>query len=190
MATISSCLIIVCGHAIFHGSDPRREDHWALQKFQRASASKPSEHTTFLQHIQESISIVNSSKQDDHLIVFSGGATYPSHPELSEAKGYLNAATWLVSRFFSQYANLLLTKFAVEEYATDTFQNILFSILKFHEVKQRYPAEIIVVTHAFKSHRIQLHRDAIAWTKPFRIHGIDPQFDGMYLYVTCSQVSR
>jgi DUF218 domain len=182
MTALSSCLIIVCGHAVFHGTDPRLEEHWALQSFQRASASKPSEHLTFLRHIEESIAIVNNSKEGHNLIVFSGAATNTSHPAVSEAEGYLKAAEWLVSQRFSQSSAPLQPHFAIEEHATDTFQNVLFSILKFYDLKQTYPTEIVVVTHAFKSQRIALHLDAIVWTKSFRVHGIDPQFDGRYFH--------
>src|ERR1700760_2850405 len=136
-ASISSCLIIVCAHAIFHGSDPTRADHWALQPFQRAHGSKPSEHYTFIRHIDESLRILNNSPTGDNLIVFTGGATNSSPANLSEAQGYMNIATWLLSRS-SALPSDLLQHAATEEYATDTFQNILFSILKFYQIKRRY----------------------------------------------------
>jgi len=44
-------------------------------------------------------------------------------------------------------------RWAVEEDATDSYQNLLFSIVKFKHITGRYPAKIVVVTHAFKQER-------------------------------------
>jgi hypothetical protein len=181
MASTPSYLIIVCAHAVFHGSDPTRAEHWALQSFQRAHGSKPSEHFIFIRHIEESMKILNNSPAGDNLIVFSGGATNPSYPYLSEAQGYMNVATWLLSRSSTLHSELL-QQVITEEHATDTFQNILFSILKFYYIKQKYPSHVIVITHAFKSDRVELHRQAISWTRSFHINGIDPEFDSKYIY--------
>jgi DUF218 domain len=180
MAQIPSSLIIVCAHAVFHGSDPGLVDHWALQPFQRAQGSKPSEHFTFLRHIEESLNIVNNSPHLNNLIVFSGGHTNSSYPHISEARGYMNAAAWLLSHSSTLHCQLL-EHATVEEHATDTFQNILFSLLKFYEVKQSYPSHVIVITHEFKAQRVELHRRAISWSRSFHINGIDPDFDGTYI---------
>lgn len=170
----SSCskLIIVCAHAVFHGSDPLTASHWSLTAYQQASDRKKSEHFTFLAHIEEAVRLHVSCGKDDCMIVLSGGSTNSNFPHLSEAQGYLNAAQ-------KSFENVNIKRFiAIEGYATDTFQNILFSILKFHGITSRYPSEIIVITHAFKKERVQLHREGIKWTRPFQIIGIDPEFGG------------
>jgi hypothetical protein len=179
MTSTPSCLIIVCAHAVFHGTNPLDEFHWDLQQFQRGSPSKKSEHHTFMRHIQEAINLLQNTSNKDSLLVFSGGPTNSDYPNISEAQGYLKAATWLLFQpHMVNHKEMIENHLATEERATDTFQNILFSILKFHEIKQQYPSKVVVVTHAFKSRRVELHRSAISWTRPFHIEGIDPEFDG------------
>lgn len=64
----------------------------------------------------------------------------------------------------------------MEEEATDSFQNLLFSILRFRNVTGRYPKQIRVITHAFKAKRfLELHAPTIKWPKSrIQIQGIDP----------------
>jgi hypothetical protein len=63
------------------------------------------------------------------MLVFSGGVTRPTHPFQSEAQSYLNLAlsnNLIPSRLrFHTYT---------EDFALDSFQNLLFSIMRFHEV--------------------------------------------------------
>jgi hypothetical protein len=58
----------------------------------------------------------------------------------------------------------------------DSFQNLLFSIARFHEYTGYYPVEITVVGYEFKRRRfVDLHRAALRW-QILRFHyiGIDP----------------
>jgi hypothetical protein len=166
MAIMADTLVIVCCHSIFHGTDPNDESHWALQPFQRSTISKPGEHTTFLKHIRMALNFQGTS---DKTVVFSGGHTNPDYPDLSEAQSYLNAA---VAADGSESVNSVI----LEDQATDTYQNILFSILKYHAVKGCYPGSIVVVTHDFKSQRVHLHQQAIRWSKSFRVYALNPPF--------------
>jgi hypothetical protein len=167
-------LVVVCCHAIFHGSDPNNESHWALQSFQRSVGSKPGEHLTFLEHIDIALAFQSRSGSDAATVVFSGGHTNPDHPSLSEAQSYLNAAK--ASQTHREVSNIIL-----EELATDKFQNILFSILKYRAVKGFYPDSIAVVTHKFKTERAELHRKALRWHRPFTILGQDPPFSRKFV---------
>lgn len=103
-------------------------------------------------------------------MVFSGGRTNPEVADLSEAQSYFNALEH-VKKDASD--GILL-----EECATDSYQNLLFSILLFRQRYSYYPSDIIVITHAFKEHRfLHLHAKAIRW--PFdriRVLGINPPF--------------
>jgi hypothetical protein len=163
-------LVVVCCHAIFHGSDPTEESHWALQPFQRSSESKPGEHLTFLQHIDMAMALQSGKGRDRPTLAFSGGATNLNHPNLSEGQGYFNAA--VASQKYGETVNSVI----LEELATDTYQNLMFSILKYRAVKGSYPHSIIVITHNFKSQRVDLHRKALRWTRPFTILGYNPPF--------------
>jgi hypothetical protein len=164
---MADVLVIVCCHSIFHGTDPSNESHWALQPFQRSTTSKPGEHTTFLEHIRMAL---NFQEASDRAVVFSGGHTNLDYPDLSEARSYWNAAAAVMD------GPETLKGVVLEEQATDTYQNLLFSILKYHAVKARYPGSIVVVTHDFKSQRVNLHRQAIRWNNPFRVYALDPPF--------------
>jgi hypothetical protein len=64
----------------------------------------------------------------------------------------------------------------LEEQATDSFQNLLFSILLFRKATGRYPKQIRIITHAFKAKRfLELHAPAIRWPKDrIQVQGIDP----------------
>jgi hypothetical protein len=64
-----------------------------------------------------------------------------------------------------------------ENYALDSFQNLLFSIARFHEMTGRYPEQITVVGYEMKRARFtNLHRAAIRWPREkFTYIGIDPE---------------
>lgn len=61
----------------------------------------------------------------------------------------------------------------------DSYQNLLFSLLRFYLATQRWPNHISLVSHDFKKRRfIELHCPAIRWsTDNFSFVGIDPPQD-------------
>jgi hypothetical protein len=73
----------------------------------------------------------------------------------------------------------------------DSFQNLLFSIARFHEYTGNYPAEITVIGYAFKRLRfLDLHRAALRWPiEQFHYIGIDPG-DGHDLKAAQGEVGR
>lgn len=161
-------LAIVCCHAIYEGSDPTDELNWRLQTFQRSSGLKPGEHLTFLQHIEIAVELLQSRNVDS--VVFSGGRTNPDAAELSEAQSYLNALMYSRS---GPVDEILL-----EERATDSYQNLLFSILLFRQTYGYYPYQFVIITHAFKQDRfLDLHaKDIRVPLNRIRILGINPPF--------------
>jgi len=186
-------LVIVCCHAIFHPDvsspsfplyGPHVESNWHLAPFQKSQpeTGKLGEHETFLLHISAGIdALVTGPYADTSLLVFSGGVTKRSLTPLSEARSYYHAALALAlsqrsynggcSRQLYDKGRILL-----EEDATDSFQNLLFSILLFRRTTGVYPKRILVITHAFKSKRVlNLHANALRWPQErIRVHGIDP----------------
>jgi hypothetical protein len=51
---------------------------------------------------------------------------------------------------------------AHQEHARDSFENLLFSLCRFHEITGRYPARITAVSYTLKQKRFeQLHRAAV-----------------------------
>ena len=163
-------LIIVCCHATYDGTAEHvAEDHWILQDFQRAdpNTGKPSEVETFQLHILAGTLAAKNNPRA--LLVFSGGKTTSS--DRSEAQGYEQL-------YLRLDKSLQVEHYAREDYATDSFQNLLFSILRFRQVTGRYPTSVTVITHAFKQSRfLDLHAPAIKWpSHRIRVQGVNPPF--------------
>ena len=132
-------------------SNPYEESSWLLKPFQRSNPStgKPGEHETFLLHIQAG---VNALRREGTILVFSGAKTERDAPS-SEAASYLNI---LMQCFgepdFVQQA-MADGRILCEDAATDSYQNLLFSLVKYYEVEEAWPHMITVITHAFKENR-------------------------------------
>lgn len=63
-----------------------------------------------------------------------------------------------------------------EEYATDSFENLLFSICRFYEITGSYPTQISMISFTFKQQRFEtLHTNALQWpASNFQYVGVDP----------------
>ncbi|KAF4550498.1 Hypothetical protein D9617_17g047660 [Elsinoe fawcettii] len=180
--TIPEELIVVCCHAIFNsdsGLHPREESAWRLKPFQKSNpdTGKAGEHETFLKHI---LAAVQQLQRPDTFVVFSGGPTDPG-TQSSESMSYAAAWEYLRKKSANSLPELDLhspsrQRWAVEEDSTDSFQNLLFSVIKFRQVTFRYPKHITIVTHEFKRARfLDLHAAAIRWPKDsISVLGIDP----------------
>jgi hypothetical protein len=206
---LPATLILVCCHAVYTGGpagDPTDAANWLLQPFQRGSATKESEHLTFLRHIACALRFLcgaegagtGREEGERPLVVFSGGPTNSGAPHTSEARGYLDAAHGLVALSRGPRAlhpaalgldlrplagvdpSALPALTALEERATDTPQNALFGVCLFRRVRGAYPAAVRVVSHAFKRERILMHARALRWTRPLDVLGIDPRWDGRF----------
>ena len=166
-------LVLVSGHAIFLGnsnSDLLSEDQWLMQPFQKQNpaTNKPGEHETFVSHILTGAFAV--AGRPKALLVFSGGRT--TNADRTEAEGYEQVYRELGEPFD------LEGRYALENHATDSYQNLLFSILRFRQVTGRYPEQVTVITHAFKQNRfLDLHATAIKWpAHRIRVLGLNPPF--------------
>ncbi|WPH01794.1 Hypothetical protein R9X50_00464700 [Acrodontium crateriforme] len=165
-------LLLVCCHAVFtREHEWRDENAWLLKDFQKSNAStgKLGEHHTFVAHILTAAfaAIANPNA----LIIFSGGQT-TDHPR-TEAEGYGHVLSDLVAKY--QLPNLPCE---TENLATDSYQNLLFSILKFKNVTGNYPKNITIFTHAFKNKRfLECHVPALKWpSNRVQVQGINPPF--------------
>jgi hypothetical protein len=150
------------------------EDEWIMQDFQRSdqSQNKPSEHETFIAHILTAAMITQHAPQT--ILVFSGGKTTPA--DRTEANGY-----GLILEHMVRNNPAMFTRgvhYALEEYATDSYQNLLFSIIRFRQLTGAYPKLITVITHAFKERRfLEQHAPAIKWPLDrIRVQGVNPPF--------------
>ncbi|CAG8656283.1 1296_t:CDS:2, partial [Acaulospora morrowiae] len=159
-------LVIVAGHAIFIGNDfdkMDRDEGWILEEFQKGGGHVK----TFIEHIRKGVELVIDNKEA--LLIFSGGQTRPSAGPRSEAQSYWEIACSL-DVFPKDHSNII-----TEEYARDSYENLAFSICRFHEFTGHYPRNITVVGFQFKQRRfIELHRAALKFPiERFNYVGID-----------------
>ncbi|KAJ7078846.1 hypothetical protein B0H15DRAFT_891779 [Mycena belliarum] len=165
-------LIIVPGHAIWTGTNPdlrTRVDEWAFQSFRTNPESSLLD--VFFKHISTAARLALEDQRS--LVVFSGGQTQPTSTT-TEGESYLRLAL-KAGLFHSER----FPRATSENYALDSFQNLLFSIARFHEYTGTYPKKITVVGYEIKRARFQeLHRTAIRWPKDtFNYIGIDMDGD-------------
>lgn len=118
----------------------------------------PGQVATFLEHMQAGVAAAAANPAA--LLLFSGGATRASAGPLSEAVSYwavANAQGWFNEPGVRDRAY-------TEEHARDSYENLLFSLCRFHELTGAWPRNVTVVGYEFKRARFeQLHRAAVAF---------------------------
>jgi hypothetical protein len=160
-------LIIVAGHAVFLGRsefDPLDDRNWVLEPFQ---AGEP---RFYLGHIKAGV--IAAAADPRALLIFSGGQTRERAGPRSEAQSY-----WMIAEQFNWWLHALRDRATTEEYARDSFENLLFSLCRFYECTGRFPQRVDVVSWAFKARRFELHRQAVRFpADSFLFHGVnDPE---------------
>lgn len=149
-----SKLILVAGHAVYVGKDQRAaasDEAWVLLDFQRG------EPPCYVEHIRSGVELAAS--QLDSLLVFSGGQTRAEAGRKSEAKSY-----WLLADQFGWWQRTdVKNRATTEEFARDSFENVLFGIARFRECAGHYPGSIEIISWAFKRERFDLHRQTVRW---------------------------
>eukprot|EP00613_Pedinella_sp_CCMP2098_P072781 CAMPEP_0171919294 /NCGR_PEP_ID=MMETSP0993-20121228/17966_1 /TAXON_ID=483369 /ORGANISM="non described non described, Strain CCMP2098" /LENGTH=325 /DNA_ID=CAMNT_0012555895 /DNA_START=128 /DNA_END=1105 /DNA_ORIENTATION=- len=158
-SALSACdhVIVVCGHAITVVEALDEVDSsdlsWSLLPYQREQDLPAS----FVSHIERGVQIAAGDPKS--LLVFSGGQTRSTAGPRSEAMSY-----WLVAEHFAWWGGAAQARprAVVEDYARDSFENLLFSLCRFKEVTGHYPTRVTVVGYAFKGFRFEsLHRVAL-----------------------------
>ncbi|CAE6490086.1 unnamed protein product [Rhizoctonia solani] len=162
-------LIMVAGHAIWKGGDPaahEKDSEWVLDVAQ-AGRGNPK---AFYAHIVKGAELALADKNS--LLVFSGGQTRkPTH--LTEAQSYLSLA--LGAGLLPSTPSETFIRATTEDFALDSYQNLIFSIARFKERTGRYPDRITVVGFGVKKQRFEkLHARAIKWpVRLFSYIGVD-----------------
>lgn len=147
-------LILVAGHAVYTADNfvhPADDNNWYLQDFQKG------EPPFYIEHIRYGVDLADQDRES--LLVFSGGQTRFEAGPRSEAQSY-----WYIADHFNWWwkTNIKL-RATTEEFARDSFENLLFGICRFKECTGQYPNKIIVVSWAFKKDRFAKHRRAIGF---------------------------
>jgi hypothetical protein len=172
-------LILVAGHAAFKSTvahvpdDMESDDSWVLQKFQIG------EPPFYLEHIRRGV--VLAANNPVALLVFSGGRTRPEAGDWSEAKTYHDIAMarrlW-IPKEMRAVRDDVAQRTTSEEFARDSFENLLFGICRFQQVANSYPRIVTVASWSFKATRFDLHRAAIQFPATrFRFVGVNEPID-------------
>lgn len=154
-------LVMVAGHAVYTSSKcekPEEEDAWFLESYQK----QPGQASSFVDHIRVGVEV--AAETEDSLLLFSGGETRQDAGPRSEGQSYWNIAEskdWYGRRESVRWRTL------TEEFARDSFENLLFSMCRFRELTGRYPSNVTVVSYDFKQRRFtELHRHALRFPEP------------------------
>ena len=187
VASKATHLIIVAGHSVLISGDVAAAAHsdavWWLYDYQR-NRGLP---RAIAMHIQAGIRLALDDERS--LLVFSGGETRAQTGPETEGGSYFRVADaldlWDGRDIFakdgdeaagSATQSTVRARTVTEEYATDSFENLLFSICRFREVTGSYPARISLVSFSFKQTRFEtLHSGALQWPLDhFHYVGVDP----------------
>lgn len=140
-------LIILPCHSVWSGGPSKGEqrDEWHLAPFQYEG----NDHLCFIDHVSKSI---KELKNDPHaVLVISGGQTQKDAGPQSEAYSYYQLAKALYGD------DPVFDRICLEEFARDSFENVIFLICRFFEIKETYPERISVVGFQFKHERFVNH---------------------------------
>ena len=164
-------LILVAGHAVYIGKNSSaadKDESWTLKNFQKGEPPRYIEHVRFA--VELTASLPNS------LLVFSGGQTRLEAGPRSEGQSY-----WLLAEQFSWWGHLAVRdRSTAEEFARDSFENLLFGIARFRECTGHYPRSIAVVGWKFKRERFDFHRQTVRWPdddQHFKYQGVNDPDD-------------
>lgn len=196
-------LIIVPCHGTYSGLDYAQwkgEENWALEPYFRGTNGAFVQ--AMVDHIRGGVQIL-ASEGTRALLIFSGGQTRTQAGPRSEATSYHNVAE--ANGFFGFFdkdaekeevspppspvsprgvveervpafrRHPLYRRVFSEEFARDSYENIIFSICRFHEIVGAYPKEISVVGFEYKRRRfVEFHRAALRFPpNQFHYIGID-----------------
>ena len=199
IATKTTKLIIVAGHSVTISGHLQDADHdendWYLLEYQKHHGLPEA----ITKHIEAGIG--HAGKDSESLLIFSGGQTRATIGPESEGASYYRVADVMnmwsqpIAKGSKHYVRggdsigngdnqdmmddptrTVRARTITEEYATDSFQNLLFSICRFYEITNTYPTEITLISYSFKQHRFEsLHVPALRWPlEKFHYIGIDP----------------
>ncbi|KAL2441365.1 hypothetical protein ABEF95_014286 [Exophiala dermatitidis] len=183
-------------HHHHHQYDSDNEANWLIEPFQKGETG------TYIQHIEAGVRKL--AEDDGAMLVFSGGATKVGKTGKSEGQGYLDVAIERNLFGLETSPPTLRPRMFVDQFATDSYQNILFSIIQFPLFIREgyndppgagvlvsssttnatdlpeclYPTKLTIISHRFKRSRfLDLHLPAMRWAGQTTFIGIDPPFD-------------
>jgi hypothetical protein len=162
-------LIVVAGHAVFVGHDfddadePTDTADWTLLPYQMRQLP------AFIDHVRQGVKL--AQQRPGALLLFSGGQTRGTAGPRSEAQSYW----WLADAHGWFGEPNVRARAYTEEFARDSFENLLFSLCRYRELVGGYPQRLSVISLPFKRQRFEtLHRAALRWpAERFEFIGIE-----------------
>ena len=119
----------------------------------------PGEGPSYVAHAEMGVHLAEENASA--LLIFSGGQTREDAGPRSEAESYFEIAEnagWWSTRTVRRRA-------IKEEYARDSFENLLFGLALFRKTTKNWPNMVTVCGWKFKEKRYSLHRQALRWPK-------------------------
>jgi len=147
---------MVAGHAVTMTESlrdvERRDSKWYLLSYQRDHDVPEN----LVAHIRRGVEV--AAKDPKSLLLFSGGQTRADAGPRSEAQAY-----FFVAEHFRWFGHPeVAARAGTEEFARDSFENLLFSLCRFAELTGAYPRRSTVVSFDFKQRRFRdVHRAAL-----------------------------
>lgn len=120
-------------------------DNWLLEPFQKQSE----DHISFFKHLELSLLELHNNIGNSALVI-SGGYT-KDKIEKSESSSYLQLAEnvgFLKNPYFRKNTNIL-----IDEFARDSYENILYSLITFYKRFHKLPNKITIIGFGFKRER-------------------------------------
>jgi hypothetical protein len=176
-------LVVVMGHAPRRSGAAPAGEHpgaelddrwWHLADLQRG------EGVLYVEHIRQGV--LEIARDSRAMLLFSGGVTREENGP-SEAETYRAVAE--SRRFWCPepepipgVRERIRRAVELEEHARDSFENLFFGLLRFHELTGRAPRNVTLVGFRFKEARLELHRAALRWPRDrFRYLGVNDPVD-------------
>lgn len=115
----------------------------------------------------------------EFIFMLRGQTKSPS--STTEAESYLRLAQASGLIPIENAKSFVHARSTTENYAMDSYQNLLFSVARFREFTGHFPTKITVIGYEFKRARFtELHRKAMRWPQTrFTYIGVDPEHDSI-----------
>jgi hypothetical protein len=144
---------MVPGHAVYSGSEPSHARITANWRGIFEGYQENDEAELYCEHVRTGVLIASRGKDPKSLLVFSGGETRRKAGPYAEAQSY-----WFLASQNSWFGHPEIEDRATtEEYARDSFENLLFSLHRFRQCTGQLPAQVLVCGFSFKAKRYELH---------------------------------
>jgi hypothetical protein len=146
-------VIIVPGHAVYVGTDPGHSRVTAHWRGTFPGYQENDEAELYREHVRTGVLLAARGEEPRSLLIFSGGETRRQAGPYSEAQSYWFLASqnkWFEHPEVEQRAT-------TEEYARDSFENLLFSVHRFRQCTGHLPRVVVVCGFSFKKKRYHFH---------------------------------